>query len=242
MILGITTAPRPDGAEYLGRTIKSSADSGFSDVIVCSEPGTVYPDFTGACGSGGVQIFPNPEMLGNYGNFKKLAETLLAWSDENEILVTAEDDIEFCSNAAKKIVDAMQPFLAGREQSKDFGFFAAYSASCHQDHLQSHSLAPLKTTSLWGACCLVWTRESLRALLDHKIFKEWRGLDDNRPPVGSPKIKHVDTCISKVMDKLNRKMYFCRPSLVRHVGVVSTLRKKAWTPDRDCHDFAGVKK
>lgn len=236
MIIGITTAPRPDGASYISRTVNSAIAAGFNELLVCGEPGTDVSQFSKIPG---VITSKNQSTLGNYGNFKFLAESLLNLDDlfEQEIIVTAEDDVEFCDNAARKIVDFMQPFLAGREKASDFGFFAAYSSSCHQEHLEPNSIAPLKTTSLWGACCLVWTKESLQALLGHKLFQGWRGVDDNRPPVGDPKIKHVDTCISKVMDKLGKDMYFCRPSLVRHIGVVSCLRKKAWTPDRNCNDF-----
>lgn len=237
MIIGITTAPRPDRASYLSKTIDSACSAGFGEIFVSAEPGKDVGVFPECSEYISCNCFRNEKTLGNYGNFRRLAEILILEAYENEIIVTAEDDVEFCDNAAKKIVDFMQPFLVGREKAKDFGFFAAYSSSCHQEHLQPNSTAPLKTTSLWGACCLAWTKESLRALLDHKIFKEWRGMDENKPSIGDPKIKHVDTCISKVMDKLDRKMYFCRPSLVRHIGVVSSLRKKAWTPDRNCNDF-----
>lgn len=230
MILGITTAPRPEGVSYLARTIASALNAGFrgSGIGIYAEPKSDgYSD-------NGVATLFNESVLGNYGNFRNMAEhcSEIAW--DGELIITAEDDIEFCDDAARKISEAVHDL-----PKEDFGFFAVYSASCHQEHLQPDSIATLKTTSLWGACCLAWTRESLRALLSHRIFKEWRGLDDNRPSIGSPKIKHVDTCISQVMDKLNRKMYFCRPSLVRHIGEVSTLRKKAWTKDRDCQEFAG---
>jgi len=234
VILGITTAPRPDGVQYLENTLISAKKAGFHRVILCCDD--IMPpleQFGDECfPSGGIQVFVNPKRLGNYGNFKELAEKVLHFSDDNEPIVTAEDDIEFCSDAHKQILldMAFTPI-------DDFGFFAAYSSSCHQNHLLPNSVAPLKTTSLWGACCLVWTKESLQALVNHKTFKEWRGLDDNRYSIGDPRIKHVDTCISKVMDKLDRKMYFCRPSLVRHIGTISSLRKKAWTPDRNCNEF-----
>lgn len=236
MILGITTAPRPDGVIYIERTVQSALDAGFSDILIVGEPGA---DISHLSKLPGVVASKNQCVRGNYGNFRYLAKSLIELDDlfNHEIILTAEDDVEFCVDAAKKIVDFMQPFLAEREKAKDFGFFAAYSSSCHQEHLQPGSIAAMKTTSLWGACCLAWTKESLRDLLDHRIFKEWRGLDDNRYAIGDPRIKHVDTCISKAMDKLDRKMYFCRPSLVRHIGVVSSLRKKAWTPDRNCNEF-----
>lgn len=237
MILGITTAPRPGGERYLSKTIGSAYSAGFCRMVISAEPVTDVGEFPECSEFVSCDCFRNDKVLGNYGNFKALAEKLLLLCDDDDVIVTAEDDIEFCADAAKKIINFMQPFLAGREKSKDFGFFAAFSSSCHQGHLQPNSIAPLKTTSLWGACSLVWTKESLQALLDHRIFKEWRGLDDNRYSIGDPRIKHVDTCISKVMDKLDRKMYFCRPSLVKHIGVASSLRKKAWTPDRNCNEF-----
>lgn len=234
MILGITTAPRPNGFSYLSKTIDSAFSAGFDSIVVFAEPGTDVYDVQWGSDFRSCDAHRNVYVLGNYGNFKAMATSVLNRASSTETIVTAEDDVLFCENAAKKIEEQVNKL-----RGDDFGLFAAYSSSVHQTHLEPNSVASLKTTSLWGACCLAWTKESLQSLLDHKIFKEWRGLDDNRPSVGDPKIKHVDTCISMVMDKLNRKMYFCRPSLVRHVGIVSSLRKKPFTDGRDCLEFSG---
>ena len=231
MLLGITTSPRPDGAFYLQKTVNSAIQAGFDDIIIFAEPDSpaVFAP------ASRVSLIQNQKQLGNYGNFASMAALLLGFSRQStsQFIVTAEDDVVFCRNAREKISDKAY----GPSSEADFGFFAAYSSSCHQDHVPENSVAPIKTSSLWGACCLVWTPESLAATINHFDFRSWRGLDDNKPSVGDPRIKHVDTCISKVLSKLGHKMWFCNPSLVRHIGKVSSLRKIAWTAGRDCEEF-----
>jgi len=223
--LGITTAPRPKEAYYLDLTVASAIRTGFREIFVFAEPGsrTDLPRNEGA----NIEVIQNPARLGNYANFRAVAEFLASSFSEKNSVVTCEDDVVFGADAAKKI-DSLVLSLGKNE---DFGFLSPYTSSIYQRSIPE-GVHPWPSKSLWGACCLAWTPKSLLKIISHPHFQKWRGLDSNKPPIGSPEICHVDTCIGETAIRLGMKTYFMKPCCCDHVGAVSSLRNVKLHPDR----------
>lgn len=229
MFIGITTAPRPEGACYLGDTIKSIADAGFSGGLhVRGEPGS---DLTGIRYSNGpVVVSNNVSRKGNHNNFFALALDLVQFSRAfgQKYVITCEDDVVFSPNCRDKIEQTLDELTAKDDK---FGFLALYTSSIYQRAIPE-GVHYYKATSLWGACALAWTVDSLNAVITHKDFTGWRGLESNPPSVGHPDICHVDTCIGNTLIKLGMKTYFAKPAWCQHVGAVSSVRKVKLTDER----------
>lgn len=230
MFIGITTAPRPDGVSYLETTLSSIYHAGFrSDVHIRAEPGS---NFGASVLTPGLMIstHKNEFRLGNHNNFLALATDLIQFAEafDEEYIITCEDDVVFSRDCKEKIRLSLDSLTANDER---FGFLALYTSSIYQRAIPE-GIHYYKAPSLWGACALAWTVESLRAVITHKDFTGWRGLNSNPPPVGHPDICHVDTCIGNVLIKLKRKTFFMRPSVCQHIGEVSSLRKVKLTDER----------
>jgi len=78
------------------------------------------------------------------------------------------------------------------------------------------------TQSLWGACALVFPRESLRKLVYHPIALNWRGAGKKKdlPP---EEIRNSDTAIGLAIRKMGLSMHWYVPSLATHIARHSTL-------------------
>lgn len=226
MILGITTAPRENGVSYLGGLLESIERESLGDVYVRAEPGSDLRE-TYRCSR--VSVCKNYSKLGNHHNFGILAGDLLgiAKVTNEKVIITCEDDVVF-SRGSKEFIDrAMSEFV----DAEDFGFLSLYTSSIYQNLIPT-GVHYHKAKSLWGACALAWTPRSLAAVIEHRDFSEWRGLESNPPSKGSPEICHVDTCIGNILIKLGLKTYFCSPCVAQHVGEVSSLRKVKLLPER----------
>lgn len=236
MFVGITTAPRPDGACYLGGTIRSLFDAGFTGGLhVRAEPGS---DVSGVCHAVGPLVLSmNPAKKGNHHNFMTLGLDLVQFSRafNQKYVITCEDDVVFSPNCKDKIEQALDDLTARDDK---FGFLGLYTSSIYQRAIPE-GIHYYKAKSLWGACALAWTVDSLNAVITHKDFTGWRGLDSNPPPAGHPDICHVDTCIGNVLIKLGLRTYFCKPAWCQHCGVVSSVRKVKLTPERQASHVFG---
>lgn len=78
----------------------------------------------------------------------------------------------------------------------------------------------IKTKSFWGACALAFPRESLRAIVNHRTAREWKGA--NGHSFGSD-LKNSDTAIGQVCNILNLEMWTWNPSLAQHVAKFSAI-------------------
>ena len=235
MICGITTAPRDQGAYYLDQTIASLQASHARIIHVSAEPGSIIPEKE-------VQLSHfwtvfNETRLGNWSNWRACAERVfsLAVETNEKFVVTCEDDVVFHPDALKI---ANSELTRLKEEGEKVGFLALYTSSIYQRAIPEGTHY-YRAKSLWGACALAWPVESLRAVLDHPFAQKWRGMGPNPPSVGHPDICHADTCIGETLIKLGLKTFFMKPSVVRHIGAVSSLRKVKMTPERNCSHFMG---
>lgn len=229
MFIGITTAPRPEGVCYLGETIESIGRAGLTGGLhVRAEPGS---DLSGIrYATGPVVVSNNITRKGNHNNFLALAMDLVEFSTAfgEKYVTTCEDDVVFSGNSEPFIRESLDKLTAKDDK---FGFLALYTSSIYQRAIPE-GIHYYKAKSLWGACALAWTVDSLKAVITHKDFVGWRGLDSNPPPVGHPDVCHVDTCIGNVLIKLGLRTYFMNPCVVDHRGEISSLRKVKLTDER----------
>ena len=87
------------------------------------------------------------------------------------------------------------------------------------------------TKSLWGACALIWPREVLQAVMEHKVTKTWLGaptksrsksvMDKRR--ADPTLVQNSDTALGKIMNQMKRSMFFVDPSAVEHISQWSVV-------------------
>jgi hypothetical protein len=91
------------------------------------------------------------------------------------------------------------------------------------------------TSALWGACALVFPRDTVQQILNHPLTQNWTGI----PPKDlserekhnllqekknkSYLIQNVDTLIGQVLNGIGLEMWCIDPSPVQHIAVYSSI-------------------
>ena len=98
----------------------------------------------------------------------------------------------------------------------------------------------IRTTSLWGACALVFQRELLERVVSHKVADTWQGVAPKRKKTQKRtarqnqirewkesrqrepwRIQNSDTAIGRIVNKLGGELWFTEPSLADHIADAS---------------------
>lgn len=240
--VAVTTAPRKDCT--LEQCIESMRVCGW-DPIVFAEPGSTEID---------ARTIWNSEKLGVWHNWIKSAK----WCIENtaaEYILTVQDDSLFHQDSKAFVEQVLWP----REDAAFVSLYTPkhYTIIKNTAKLREPGVNRIYTRSLWGACALVWPRDVLKLVVNHKIAKAWAGAAPKRTVIESGKkrrrrkseidsiyqkrsenpstIANSDTAIGKIVNSLDRSMWFIDPSPVQHIARFSTIghggndgRRNAW--------------
>lgn len=217
MICGIITAPRPNQASYLRRTVQSLFAAGGKHVFVFAEPGSNLESISDLP----AWRIERRKRLGNWRNWLSMATELVKLSRYDNIL-TCEDDVQFCGDAVP-IADR----ILNETRASDVGPLLVYSSSVHQKEIQP-GVMPIRGPSLIGSCALGWTRESLNRVTKSEVAQQWRGIDHQEI---DEEIRHADTAIGLCCESLSLRMLAMNPCLAQHSGLISSLHPNSTTPD-----------
>jgi hypothetical protein len=219
VIIGITTAPRPSGTNYLPKTVQSVLAAGGEGILVFAEPGCEAI----AIGDLSLMVFPAKERLGNWRNWMRASEKLIDFAKhvpDTKYILTCEDDIVFSSKfhlmGAESILDALQ----GRHADST-GPLLLYTSSAYQGRMRD-GIRAIDSRSLCGSCAMLWPVEALERVVGCDLAKNWRGIGGKD---SGADIMHSDTCIGLSCNALGLKVFAMRPCPVQHVGEVSSLHE-----------------
>lgn len=225
----VTTAPRKDCT--LQQCIDSLIVAGF-DPTIFAEPDSTKVE---SC-----RTIENSAKMGVWYNWIKSCEYALSNTSAN-VIMTVQDDSLFhpdCKTFSEKIL----------WPSKSCGFVSLYTPKHYSivPHFKTKErdfgVNRVYTRSLWGACALIWPREVLEAVMEHEITKTWLGaptksrsqsvMDKRR--ADRTLVQNSDTAIGKIMNRMNRSMYFVDPSPVEHIAQHSVVGHGGNEGRRNC--------
>lgn len=160
--------------------------------------------------------------------------------------MTVQDDSLFHPDS-KLFVDSLS-------WPKNCGFVSLYTPKHYslnkQNKLRPIGVNRIVTKSLWGACALVWRRDTLKSVIETPTCKYWLGA----PPKSGAKsvlenrkknpslIANSDTAIGKAINRLGLDMFFVDPSPVHHIAQFSTISHGDNTGRRNCYRCADFEK
>lgn len=233
--VAVTTAPRKDPT--LQTCLDSLLINGWNPYIF-AEPGVYDVE----------QAFKENLMMhttrkGVWWNWIESCRYALNNSDA-EIIMTVQDDSLFHPDS-KKLAES---FLWPRE---DVGFISLYTPKHYsiRNHLKSKPERPIglnriATKALWGACAMVWPRKVLEQVMEHELIEGWLGAPLKTKSAWEERqkkrreepwtIQNSDTAIGKIMNRMNRSMWFVDPSPVQHIAEHSAINHGGNKGRRNC--------
>lgn len=227
--VAVTTAPRKDCT--LVQCLGSIANCGWH-AVVFAEPGATQQTLA--------ETRWNDQRLGVWHNW--LASSRAGVASGADFVLTVQDDSLFHPDSREFIESIQWPDQAA--------FVSLYTPK-HYTVAKNKSLRPcgvrrVQTRSLWGACALVWRREVLASVIEHRIAKAWVGA---RPRSGNKgvierrrdnphTIANSDTAIGKICNAMGLGMWFVDPSPVSHIARYSTIGHGGNDGRRNAHRIA----
>lgn len=225
--VAVTTAPRKECT--LISTLESLEDCGWQPTVFAEPDSTPTDRLT----------YHNSEKLGVWRNWVKSIRTAL--ESDADVIMTVQDDCDFHPESKSFTESIMWP-------AAHCGFVSLYTPK-HYSIYSARVLKEVKrkdpnatqfrpvgvnriyTQSLWGACALVWPRKVLEQVARHSLIEKWVGAV---PRSGNPAvykkrmenpstIANSDTAIGKIMNQMNKTMWFVDPSLVSHTAKYSSI-------------------
>ncbi|MEX0642053.1 MAG: hypothetical protein WD468_05100 [Pirellulales bacterium] len=230
--VAVTTAPRKSCT--LLQCIKSLRAAGWEPTVF-AEPGSTTSD---------AETIWNATKLGVWHNWLTSAKYALEKTDA-EVILTVQDDSRFHPDSRVYTESILWP-------AENTGFISLYTPKHYSiEPRNKTSLRPVGvnrvvTRSLWGACALVWPRQVLEAVVHSKTATEWVGV---KPRNGSAAvlqrrrenpslIANSDTAIGRIVNRMERSMWFVDPSPVRHIAKHSTISHGGNDGRRNCYRCA----
>jgi len=237
--VAVTTAPRKDPT--IQQCLDSIANCGWNP-IVFAEPGSVNIESH--------HCITNSERLGAWHNWLKTMRAALCTNAK--YILSVQDDSLFHPDSKKLVEQLMWP-------SNNVGFISLYTAKHYSQNLSGEmkpvGLNRLITSSLWGACALVFPRDVVQQILDHPLTQNWTGIppknltDRQKLDLIKEKkekpylIQNVDTLIGQVLNGIGLEMWCIDPSPVQHIAVYSSIgHADTNTGKRNCLRCADHKK
>lgn len=235
----VTTAPRKEATLY--ECIESLRNTGWEPTVF-AEPGSLETD---------CETVWNPQKLGVWHNWLSACKHTLRTTKATHIL-TAQDDIVMHSDS-KQFVETL---VIDKPDYLANGFISLYTPkhySIIKKQVQPVGVRRVRTKSLWGACAIVWSRQLLSDVVNQHIAKAWigaptrskgttrRAVYEKRRKTPSM-IANSDTAIGKIMNNLNKHMYFVDPSPAEHIATSSTINHGDNKGQRNCWRCAETEK
>jgi len=215
----VTTAPRKDPT--ISSCLTSITACGWNPVVF-AEPDSQTVE--------GYRFVHNSVRLGAWHNWLKSMRAAL--ESNAKYILSAQDDSLFHPDSKQFIERVMWP-------SGNTGFISLYTAKHYSQNLSGElkplGLKRLITSSLWGACALVFPRDVVVQILDHPLSQEWTGIAPNTLSEGQKLkllqekkekpylIQNVDTLIGRVLNGIGLEMWCVDPSPVQHIAVYSSV-------------------
>jgi len=235
-LVGVTTAPRADGAkrhDYLTPSLLSLTKAGWQPPHVFAEPDS---NFTALVSAGVSSVYRNADTLGCYANWKQGLTHLLRLADDMNAeclgscrwLLMLQDDVIWSDKTNPASLYAAVHSVPRPEQVGAFSWYTSPSMVGTDDTGFVH--AALHKHSFWGALALMFPIESARRLLTAPRF------------VNHPKDCRLDVVIGNTLSlDLCLRLLVHNPSLCDHIGAFSTLGRhkiKGIQSNRRGHMFA----
>ncbi len=225
----ITTAPRP--IPTIKRTIASVRLMNMEPVIF-AEPNSIHVN---------AQTIQNDTRKGVWDNWRQAAR----WAIENtsaETILMLQDDVSLHPQTKR----VLEPYLW---PSSNTGFVSLYTPSHYQKN-QVNGLHRVRTRALWGACAMLWQRQTLIDVLQHELTAKWLGVPPvrNRHEVMARRkenralIQNSDTAIGHIMNAMGKEMWFVTPSPAQHIATTSAINHGGNKGKRNCKNCADLKK
>jgi hypothetical protein len=210
--VAVTTAPRRDCT--LRRCIASMQACGWSPTIF-AEPN--------ATRAKGINTIENKRRLGVWHNWLQAARWAI--DQDAEYIITVQDDSLFHPDS--------KSFIESIQWPADAAFVSLYTPKhytvANGGRLRPPGINRIRTSSLWGACALVWRPKVLARVIDHPIAKTWLGVRGSRPEIRQRRaadpalIANSDTAIGRIVNAIGLGMYFVDPSPVSHIARHSSI-------------------
>jgi len=217
--VAVTTAPRKD--PQLTKCLNSITACGWNPVVF-AEPGSEVVN--------NYSYVHNSARLGAWHNWLQTMQTALR--TDAKYILSVQDDSLFHPDSKQLVEQLMWP-------TNKVGFISLYTAKHYSQNLSGEmrpiGLNRLVTSSLWGACALVFPREVVSQILDHPLTKNWTGVpprdltDKQKIELIKHKkenpflIQNVDTLIGQVLNGIGLEMWCIDPSPVQHIAIYSSI-------------------
>lgn len=213
--VGIIAAPR--SVMYLSQSLESYFHEWQISPCVFAEPGT--PSFMYECR---VTRYDNTQRLGGVRNWLRAAKYLIANSDSPFIMI-CEDDILWTEGAADKIVGLLNFFvgkvdlLVKPPELSTVGLISPYCAKINEPEDRGWRHPRIRSTGFCGALCTIYPRRSLEDILQASDYLLEQAIGK------TGEVYLLDYAIGRTVQHLNKVFYTHKPTLVQHLGEVSTF-------------------
>ena len=224
----VTTAPRK--TPKLQTTVDCLRTAGWHDPHVFSEPNSFVSD---------AHTIHNQKRFGVWRNWLQAVD--FALESDADTIMTVQDDIWLHPQSKEFAERALWP--------SECGYLSLYTPAHYsivQGVQKPWGVYPINTKSVWGAMCLVWQPETLRAVINTKKAKNWVGL---RKRLGEAEykrrrdnpefIRNLDTVLGYIIKDLGKKIYYCNPSCAQHISVDSSIGGRPAVGNRAAVFLAG---
>ena len=219
----VTTAPRQEN--YLPHTLASLVSNHWEPIIF-AEPGSNL-DLVGQ-----LKVIQNSERLGAWRNWVQACR--YAIDQKSPYILTMQDDTTVADGTAKFLESFEWP-------ADDCGMVSLYTPPKYIRNRDHGACNRIITSSLWGACAMLFRREELIRLLDTDVAKNWNGAPfrTRTRPREPWEVANVDTAVGKMCRQAGMFPYFFNPSLAEHIGVESSIGHKGYGVNRKAGNMVG---
>jgi len=201
---------------YTGLTLQSYFDEFDITPFVFEEPNTPKYNLRSRCNT-----FTNKDRLGCVNNWLHCVEELLIETD-TPFIMTMEDDVQWLPGVGQKIKTVLQLLLDGKLSIDKIGFISPY---CSERNKPTNLgwREPRYLKSGWcGALNLIFPRKSLEKIIYDRDRFLLYAVDEQKPEKG---FIHLDYPIGRVAMEERLMILTHSPTLVQHLGEVSTFGK-----------------
>jgi hypothetical protein len=223
--VGVTTAPRP--LPTLGDCLTSLSGAGWSDLRLFVDGAVDVPE--------PFQGLPRTERtpgLGAWPSYYLALAELLMREPKADAFLLMQDDVVFASgfDVRAYLEEVLWP---GKEP-------AIVSLLCPRPYTRpGPGWYPFRDDWIWGAQAFAFSAEAARGFLADPGVVRHRDSRERNP------VADIDWCVGQWASRRRRPIYYPTPSLVQHVGQISSLwkgrrawgfRRASWVASKDEHD------
>lgn len=209
--VALTMAPRYSEPDVHRRCFESMDAAGFHNIHVFHEPGR-YDHWPNSATFHGSAV-----RLGEWQNYILALRTMLDLYPDAGRLMTCQDDVAWCRNAAERVSAMPWP-------SAKCGAVHAYTSRRYASYAtgQVSRLVDVHARCMAGACGLVYSRAAAERLVHIADLIGWRG--HTRDFIEELQKKEgVDTFIGETLDDGKFEIWIHNPSMGQHIAKDSTL-------------------